>query len=190
MNENLAELYRMVEEQCKHYDKYERVFNGQTWNYHVLPVVKNSVRFARERGADAEVVEVAALFHDWANLVDFEKYSEVHHIASGELAEPILIKYGYSQEFIDKVKRCIFSHRGREVKEKISIEEVCLADADAMVHIENVFEIIIWRGMRGDTVEQANNFVKSKLARSFAKLSDYAKESIKEKYEAALKIFY
>ncbi len=183
-------LYDMVEAQCKAFDKLENIKEGQTWKYHILGVIQNSIMLAQKYGADREIVEVAALFHDYANLVDFNKYSEVHHIVSGELAEPILIKYGYSQDFIDKVKKCIFCHRASVLKEKNSIEEVCLADADAITHIENVFEMIMWMGYRGDSIEDANKFVKNKIKKSYAKLSGPSKEYIKEKYESALNIFY
>lgn len=184
------ELYQLVERQCKYFDKYERVHDGQTWKYHILPVIKNSIQFTKQRGGDIKVVEIAALFHDYANLIDFEKYSEIHHIASGDLAEPILLEHGYTQDFISKVKKCIYSHRASVIKEKLSIEEICLADADAVTHIENVFEIIMWMGQRGDSIEAGNAFVKNKIKKSYTKLSSEAKEYIKEKYEAALRIFY
>ncbi len=183
-------LYDLVEGQCKEYDKFENVKQGQTWKYHILGVIKNSIMLAEKYGADKEIVEIAALFHDYANLVDFNKYSKVHHIASGELAEPILIKNGYKKAFVDKVKKCIFSHRASVLEDKNSIEEICVADADAITHIENVFEIIMWMGYRGDSIEDANKFVKNKIQKSYSKLSELSKEYIKEKYESALKIFY
>ena len=183
-------MYELVKKQSSEYDKYEQVHDGQTWNYHIFCVVKNAIKFAKERGGDVEIVEISALFHDYANLVDFEKYSEIHHIASGELAEPILREYGYSQDFIDKVKKCIHSHRASVIKDKFSIEEICLADADAITHIENAFEIIMWQGQRRYTIEQGNTFVKNKIKKSYAKLSDWAKEYIRDRYEAILRIFY
>ena len=186
----LQELYKLVETQSKEFDKYENVEDGQTWKYHIVPVIKNSIMLAKKYRGDVEVVEIAALFHDYANLVDFEKYSEVHHIASGELAEPILHRYGYEQSFIDKVKKCIFSHRASVVKDKLSTEEICLADADGLTHIQNVFEIIIWRGQKGDSVEAANAFVKKKIQKTYAKLSEESKLYIKDKYEAILEILY
>jgi hypothetical protein len=48
----------------------------------------------------------------------------------------------------------------------------------------------MWMGQRGETIEGGNSFVKRKITKSHAKLSAYAKEYIKDKYEAALKIFY
>jgi uncharacterized protein len=183
-------LYDLVEKQSYEFDKHESVERGCTWKYHLFPVVQNAVMLAKKYGGDVEIVEMAALFHDYAGMVDFDKYYETHHIAGGDLAEPILREYGYSQEFIDKVKQCIFSHRASVPEEKLSVEEICIADADGITHIENVFEIIVWRGNTGDTVEQANNFVKKKIQKTFAKLSDKSKEYIKDRYDAVMKIFY
>ncbi len=184
------ELYDLVEKQSHTFDKHENCEHGQTWKYHLLPVVKNAVMLAERYGADREIVEMAALFHDYAGMVDYDKYYEVHHIAGGDLAEPILKKHGYSQEFIDKVKVCILNHRGSDLKEKSSVEEICVADADAITHIENAFELILWRGLRGDTVEQANAFMKRKIQKTFAKLSDKSKEYVRDRYDAVMKIFY
>ena len=184
------ELYDLVETQCKQFDKHEKVADGTTWKYHIKEVIKNATMLAEKNGGDIKVVEIAALFHDYANLIDIEKYSKTHHITSGEFAEPILKKYGYSQDFIDKVKRCIFSHRASVVEQKLTIEEVCLADADAITHIENVIELIVWRGNRGDSVEEVNSFIKRKIQKTFAKLSDESKEYVKERYDAIMKILY
>lgn len=187
---NKKELYELVQAQSKIYSKRERADDLVTWKYHVEPVIKNAIMLAEKYGADIEIVEIAALFHDYANLIDMEKYGETHHIASGELAEPILRKHGYSQDFIDKVKKCIFSHRASATKEKLAPEEICLADADGLAHIENLFQIIMWRGQRGDSIEDANAFIKEKFQKTYAKLSDDSKEYIKDKFDAAMKIFY
>ncbi|MDR0449212.1 MAG: HD domain-containing protein [Rickettsiales bacterium] len=190
MTDKLQEFYKLVEDQGKTWDRHENAFPGQTWKYHLKPVIDNAVRFALARGGDVHVVEIAALFHDYAGLVDFEKYEAIHHIASGDLAEPLLRDAGYSQEFIDKVKKCIFAHRGRVLKEKKSVEEECVADADAVAHIENVFQIIMWMGQSGRSIEDGNEFVKGKITRDFVKLSDAGKDYIRDKYEAILKILY
>ena len=136
--------YAMVEEQSKIYDKTQNCNIGQTWNYHLLPVIKNALMLAEKYGADKDVVEVAAIFHDYADLLDFAN-RENHHILGAELAEGILLIDGYSQEFINKVKRCIQNHRASVVMEKFSKEEICVADADALSHLDNVVELICWR---------------------------------------------
>ena len=184
------ELYELVRKSCENYDRHENVEMGQTWNYHVLPVVKNAIMLCERYGGDVLVAEVAALFHDFAVTTDTDKYYETHHIMSGELAEPILREYGFEQDFIDKVKRVIFAHRASVTKDKFSPEEIALADADGVTHIENAFEIIVWRGNRGETVEQANAFVKRKIQKTFAKLSAETKEYIRDRFDAVMKILY
>jgi len=186
----LKKLYDLVKQESLSWDKRESVPPYQTWQYHILPVIENAIKFAKQRGGDVELVEAAALFHDYGSFVDDCKHYKEHHIVGGDRAEPILREFGYSQDFINKVKRCIFAHRGSVLVEKSSVEEICVADADAVSHIENVFQLIMWMGQRGDTVKDGNEFVKQKIKKSYAKLSDEAKEYVKDKYEAALKIFY
>lgn len=182
-------LYEIVKSQSRIYDKNENVCTDQTFDYHIKPVIENAILFGRERGGDVELLEIAALFHDYANLVDYGKYSETHHIVGGELAEPILLNHGYTQDFVDKVKKCIYCHRASVIKDKTTIEEICLADADGITHIENVVELIMWRGQCGDSIKDGNLFVKNKIKKTYAKLSDWAKEYIQDKYDAVLKIF-
>ena len=184
------ELYDIVKTASLAWDKREGVAPFQTWEYHLLPVVKNAVKFAKERGADIEVVEVAALFHDYGSLVDGCVHYERHHIVGGEMAKPILEKFGYGAEFIERVRKCIFAHRASVPVAKQSVEEICISDADAVAHIENAFEIIMWRGQHGDSVEEGNAFVKRKMQKSFAKLSDEAKDYVRGRYEAVLTILY
>lgn len=184
------QLYDFVKEKSLNYDKLENVKKYQTWDYHILPTVKNAIMLGKLYGADLEVVEIAALFHDYSIFVDFHKYNETHHIASGVLAEPILLKAGYKQDFVDKVKRAIKSHRASVPLNKGTIEQIVLADADAMAHIENAFEIIMWRGYRGDDIMDANAFIKKKLTKSYAKMSDKTKELARDKFEAIMKILY
>ncbi|MCL2228762.1 MAG: HD domain-containing protein [Firmicutes bacterium] len=186
----MKKLYELVKAESLNWDAHENMPMFQCWNFHALPVIKNAVKFAKERGADAQVVEVAALFHEYGGYVDKCKHYKDHHIVGGERAEPILLAHGYSQDFVDKVKQCIFSHRASVICPKLTVEEICVSDADAVAHIENVFQMIMWMGQRGDSVEAANEFIKRKITKSYAKLSPQAKDYAKEKYEAILKILY
>jgi HD superfamily phosphodiesterase len=108
-----SKLYGLVKAQSRVFDKSQNVAQDQTFDYHIGVVIKNAVRLAKLYGGDAELCEIAALFHDYANLVDYKKYSATHHIASGEMAEPILLSAGYSKDFVEKVKKCIFAHRNK-----------------------------------------------------------------------------
>jgi len=192
------ELYEIVKRQSAAYDKSVDVQSNdpdQTWVYHISGVIKNALMVAKRYNdagvaCDAEVVEIAALWHDYACLVDLQQYNENHHITSGEMAEPFLRKAGYGTEFIEKVKRCIFAHRGSYNVAKNTPEEVCLADGDALTHIDNVVEIIMWQGQRGWTIKKGNDFVKSKIKKSFAKLSPQSQDYIRDKYDAIMRIMY
>ena len=181
--------YDMIEKQAEHYDKTQNCCIGQTWNFHLLPVIKNAIMLAEKYGADRDVVEVAAIFHDYADLLDFANRDN-HHILGAELAEGVLKIDGYDQEFIDKVKQCINSHRASVVKDKFTIEEICVADADAMSHLDSVVELICWRAYLGEDIMTANNFVKNKIKKSYAKMSKETKALTKEKYDSIMSILF
>ena len=95
---------------------------------------------------------------------------------------------GFPQEFIDKVKKCILSHRASVVKEKFSLEEICVADADAMSHLDSVVELICWRAYLGEDIMTCNNFVKTKIMKSYAKMSRQSQELMKDKYQSIMNI--
>ena len=124
-------------------------------------MLKSACKLAEIYNADKDVVELGAIFHDYANLMDYDN-SEQHHILGAELAENILKQDGFEQDFIDRVKLCIMNHRASVLREKFSIEEICVADADAISHLDNVVELICWRAYIGEDIMTANNFVKNK----------------------------
>lgn len=179
--------YDLIKEQSEVFDKTQNCQIGQTWNYHLLPVIKNACMLAERYGADRDVVEVAAIFHDYAVLLDFANRDN-HHILGAELAEGVLLQDGHPQEFIDKVKLCIINHRASVVNEKFSKEEICVADADAMSHLDSFVELICWRAYLGEDIMTCNNFVKAKIKKSYAKMSKETKELMKEKYESIMKV--
>lgn len=179
--------YNLIEEQSKIYDKTQNCNIGQTWQFHLLPVIKNACKLADIYNADKDVVEVAAIFHDYANLIDYEN-SENHHILGAELAEKILKDDGFNQEFINKVKLCILNHRASVLREKFSIEEICVADADALSHLDNVVELICWRAYLGEDIITCNNFVKNKIKKSYAKMSKETQELVKDKFDSIMKV--
>ena len=173
--------YDLIEEQAAIYDKTQNCNIGQTWKYHLFPVIQNAIMLAEKYGADRDVVEVGVIFHDYANLLDFAN-SDNHHILGAELAEGVLLQDGFSQEFIDRVKSCIQNHRASVVREKFTIEEICVADADALSHLDNVVELICWRAYLGEDIMTCNDFVKTKIQKSYAKMSSETKELMKDKY--------
>ena len=179
--------YDLIEEQSKVYDKTQNCQIGQTWEFHLLPVIKNACMLAEKYGANKDVVEVAAIFHDYASLLEFAN-RDYHHTLGAELAEGVLLQDGFDQEFVDKVKLCIVNHRASVVKEKFSIEEICVADADAMSHLDSFIELICWRAYLGEDITTCNDFVKNKIKKSYAKMSKESQELMKEKYESIMRV--
>ena len=179
--------YKLIEEQSKVFDKTQNCQIGQTWNFHLLPVIKNAIMLAERYGADKDVVEVAAIFHDYADLLDFAN-RENHHIMGAELAEAVLSQDGFNQEFIDKVKLCIKNHRASVFADKFSKEEICVADADAMSHLDSFVELICWRAYLGEDIMTCNNFVKTKIKKSYAKMSKETQVLMKDKYDSIMKV--
>lgn len=181
--------YDLIQKQAEIFDKTQNCNIGQTWKYHLLPVIQNACMLAEKYGADKDIVEVAAIFHDYADLLDFVNRDN-HHIFGAELAEGILSQDNFSQEFINRVKQCIINHRASIIKEKFTIEEICVADADAMAHIDSFVELICWRAYLGEDIMDCNNFVKQKIKKSYAKMSPETQALMKDKYESIMKVLF
>ena len=74
--------YKLIKEQSENFDKSQNCKIGQTWNYHLLPVIKNACLLADKYGADKDIVEIAALFHDYADLIDFDNRDNHHSLVN------------------------------------------------------------------------------------------------------------
>lgn len=88
------------------------------------------------------------------------------------------------------VQKCILNHRGSVKLGRISIEELCVADADAISHFDSVPSLLYLAYVeRKMDIEQGAQFVRKKLERSYNKLSDESKEIYKVKYEQVMAVF-
>lgn len=179
--------YDLVKNQAEIYDKTQNCGIGQTWKYHLLPVINNALMLAEKYKADKDIVEVSAIFHDYADLLDLANRDN-HHIMGAKLAEEILLQDGFEKDFVDKVKLCILNHRASVVREKFSIEEICVADADAISHLDNVVELICWRAYLGESIEECNNFVKKKIQKSFDKMSKETQKLMQKKFDNIMNV--
>jgi uncharacterized protein len=97
----------IVEEVCKSKNNF---FGFGIWTHHILPVMKYSKIMAKKIGADEEIVEIAALIHDYAGSKDYNLY-ENHNLHGAKLAEEVLKNLNCPQEKIEVVKQRILSHR-------------------------------------------------------------------------------
>lgn len=174
-------IARIVEDACRKETNY---FGYRIWTDHIVHVVNYAKLLAERSGADVEIVEIAALLHDYASIKDYSMYED-HHIHGAKEAESLLKTLGYPDDRIERVKECIMCHRGSVPLERLSVESRCVADADAMAHfaaIPSLYYLAFTAHKLG--VEEANAWVSAKLERSWAKLSAEGKHIVKDRYEA------
>lgn len=180
----IKEIEKIVQETCA---KEGNIFGYGIWIHHITHVVRNARQLAEIFHAEEETVEIAALLHDYASVKDKALYKD-HHIHSPLEAEKLLKRFKYPPERIERVKECIASHRGSVLGIKRSAEGECLANADAMAHIENVPSLMhLAYVQHGMGIDEGTKWVKAKLERSWKKLSPPVQVMLRERYDAALK---
>lgn len=181
----IKSIESMVRKAC-----YEptNVFGTGIWDHHIKWVVKFGRMLAEETGADALVVELAALLHDYASIKSFALYTN-HHIHGVQEAERVLGPMGYDARLIDEVSHCILTHRGSMKMERQTVEAVCVADADAMAHFVGVPSLLHYAMEgKGLSLNESRQWVLAKLERSWNKLSKIAKRLAKPYYNAAIDV--
>ena len=177
----IKSISAIVENACK---QEENVFGYEIWKHHIVFVVKYSLELGRKLGGDLEVLELSALLHDYASIKDKDMYPE-HHIYGAREAESLLSQLNYCDEKIEKIKKCIISHRGSLEKEKTNIESLILSSADAMAHIENVFSLFFLAYSRKKfEVDRGKEWVMNKIEKSWKKMIPEAQKTMEEKYIA------
>lgn len=183
-----ADIIGYLEKEVRSRCESERNFFGMGCYYHILAVVGNAAFLAERYGADIEVVTIAAWLHDIASVTDYSLYEE-HHVHGAEMAEEILNGFDYDSDKIQLVKKCILNHRGSVPAEKRSIEEICVADADAISHFDSIPSLFYLAYVRMELdIEDGMRFVRDKLVRSYKKLSDKSREIYADKYGEVMKI--
>jgi uncharacterized protein len=185
MRQDIIEYLQMeIKRRCEQPNN----FFGMGCYYHIRAVVNNASMLAKQFGADKEVAIIAAWLHDVASITDYNLYEE-HHIHGAEMAREILEKFNYDKKKTVQVQSCILNHRGSISGERLSLEEICVADADAISHFDSVPSLLYLAYVeRKLNIEEGIIFVKEKLERSYNKLSDRSKEIYKEKYQQVMDI--
>ena len=179
----IHDIERMVEQVCK---QETNIFGYTIWTHHIVPVVQNAKQLAKLVGADVEIVEIAALLHDFASVKDKALYKD-HHLNSAIEAEKILKSFDYPAERIEAVKHCIETHRGSIDEQRRSIEAECVASTDAMAHIQNVPALLYSAyTQRGMEIDEGIQWLRKKLERSWNKMIPQAQNIVRDKFEAAL----
>ncbi len=175
-------LQRDIYERCA---KPGNVF-GMGCYEHIEAVVRNGALLAERYGADKEIVMIAAWLHDIASVTDYALYSE-HHLHGAQMAGDILNRLGYAPEKIAKVQACIRNHRASIWREKNSLEELCVADADAIAHFEEAPSLLYMAYVKKRMgMIEGREFVKNKLTRSYSKLSLPSQRYYRGKYQQVM----
>ena len=180
----IEDIKRFVEQECK---KPSSHYSYEIYFCHFIPMVahaKNLARSYKLGEVDMGIVELAAWLHDIGSIMCGRKD---HHITGTKIAEKKLRELGYSNEKIQKVKECIYCHRGSQDIVRKSKEAQIIADADTISAFDNLsglFKAAIFD--EGLNQVQAKASVKQKLLNSWEKLSVNAKDIIRTKYEAAM----
>ncbi len=180
----IKNIKKLAEDACK---KETNPFGYGDWKYHILSVAKNGKNLAKILNADMEIVEISALLHDYAGILNIEFYPE-HHIHGARLAEEILKKYGYPQERIEKIKHCILSHRGSKDIPPETLEAKIISSADAMAHFDTIGGLfkVNFLIQKDKNQGEITKFIREKYINSYNKLSDDAKKIVKPKFDAAM----
>lgn len=160
-------------------------YGEHIWDTHILKVVRYAKMLGEQMGADLEILEIAALLHDYASILDKENYKD-HHIIGAELAGNILSQLNYPPDKIEQVKHCILTHRGSKELQRRTLEAKILANADALAHFDTI-PALLWVEFitKENDLKEGIDQVKNKLQRSWHKLNPEAQELINEKYQAA-----
>ena len=179
------EIERIVEQACA---ADTNIFGYDIWTHHILPVIQNAKQLAPRFDAEPEIVELAALLHDYASIKDKALYAD-HHIHGPIEAEKLLKRFNYPKEKTEAVKDAIATHRASVTVEHRSAEGACLANADAMSHIEHVPSLLYLAYIHhGMGIDEGQNWVKAKLQRSWQKLREDVQDLVRDQYEAALNV--
>lgn len=175
-------LEQIVERACR---SETNIFGYSVWTHHVVFVIKYGKLLAQQLGADTEIVEIAALLHDYANIT-IPSSSQDHHIQGALAAERILRSLEYPDQKIEAVKDCILSHRGSVLMERRTVEAVCLASADGMAHIDQMPSLLYLAFVQlGMGIDEGTIWVQKKLERSWNKLCPEAQDMMRLEYTAA-----
>jgi len=162
-------------------------FGYGIWTHHILQVVRIGKSLAKKFNADEEIVELAALLHDYAGIKDYSLHKN-HHIHGAEESEKILTALNYPSDKMGKVKGCILNHRGSVPGKINSPEARCLTNADAIAHITNASSLLYMVYVEwGFDIDEGRNWVRKKLLRTWEKIDPEIQNDFEEIYSSALK---
>ena len=110
-----------------------------------------------------------------------------HHIHGVIEAEKILKNLNYPEQKIEAVKHCIENYRGSIPGKRGTPEAECLANADAVAHIENVSSLFYLAYAKFDMgIDDSADWICKKLNRTWNKINPEIRYLVEEKYKSAM----
>lgn len=100
---------------------------------HIYRVLHNALRIAAEEPeTDYDVLIAACLLHDIGRREQFADPSLCHAEVGSEKAYAFLLTQGFGEDFAQKVRHCVLTHRFRKSRQPQSLEAKILFDADKL----------------------------------------------------------
>jgi len=185
MNNIVEKIEKIVRDKCL---EEGNTYGERYWRYHIQSVVKIGKELAENYGADVEIVEIAALLHDFARISKPE-WEKIHHIKGAELAGELLGGLDYPKDRIERIQKCILTHTKRDgYMERETIEQRILADADACSHIRNFTNLLFYTyNIAHMEVEEGRLWVLNEIEQYWEKVSQESKKYIEEDYRIVKK---
>ncbi len=122
---------------------------------HVYRVLYTALDIAEaEDNVDYDVLITACMLHDIGRKEQFENPKICHAAAGSEKAYAFLSEHGFDQEFCEKVRHCIMTHRFRKNNQPQSIEAKILFDADKIevTGAVGIARTLIYKGIVGEPI--------------------------------------
>ena len=179
----IEKIEHLVEDACR---SESNKFGYSIWTHHIKYVAEKAKKLAVTFKADPEIVEIAAFLHDYSGIKDYSLHED-HHTQSAVLAGEILKRLNYPEHKIEAVQHCIENHRGSVPGMRDSVEADCLANADAIAHIENIPSLLYLTFVQFKmNIDEGTDWVRKKIERSYKKLNPILQDEMKFKYQAAI----
>ena len=165
--------------------EYENKSGYNYWDNHVKYVVDIAEHLASRVNADREIVEISAILHDIAKVLE-KDIDKPHNLVGAKIAEELLLKEGYDKEKIEKVKLCIIHHSG-SLDTEISKEEWCVRNADIISMFNNI-TIFYYLAINEYKLNynETRKWVKDMISSKYKNLD----EDLKKEYDNLFNIIY
>lgn len=180
-------------------DTVKEILKDSAHDYdHTIRVYNNCMLIAKsEQGANLEVLQVASLLHDIARAKEDSDDSGKtdHAILGADMAHKILRDFGFDEQFAQKVKYVISTHRYRADNPPATLEAKILFDADKLdalgaIGIARSFAIAGKVGERLYYNGSVEDYVKDNLVggKTSGRIKDISKHSFQMEYELKFRL--